>query len=1168
MRHWSRGRFPFAWVVPCAALLAVTAAAGDETSGPSFSFAIPAREPFLTDAVDVDVDGMGNVFILMGGQVNELIKVDASGRILWEVGRTGSSLAQFKAPEGVAVDPAGRVYVVDRYNSRVQYFDSSGAFLGTFGSHCDLSAVHDLGCIDPDGDGPLEAGDGQFLQPIDVAVDAAGRIYVADLNNRIQVFSAPGVLAFKFGSICVLDPGYPDHQARCVDPDGPGPLVIGDGQFNSPKAVAIDPGGRILVADGNNRVQVFDSAGHFQFMLGKDGGSGASGSGHGEFYFPTAVAADASGRIIVGDGIPSVRPRIQIFSPSGEFESEFESFFCTGSCPDDPLEGVQGLAVHGTGTILVADSALHYLVGLSPDGQFRGTFGNFRSDQGFFRYTSDVAVASDGRIYAKDGADFGRIQVFDPSGAFLTSIQNQYTSLASSIAVGPDGRLYLSRGSSDTVSVLSPTGQHLLRVGTDAGARCDLWTGAGCIDPDGPGPRQPGDGQFVNQTGVAVDSGGRIYVADTGNHRVQVFDTAGRFLFKFGRGGGDGSWGRADGEFFGPYGIAADAMGRIYVADTGNGRIQVFDATGGFLFKINEVGGAVDVAVDDLGRIYAVDPDRSLSVEERSEPRVRVFNASGAFLYEFGGYGLTPGRFRSPTGVAVGPDGRVVVADDGNNRVQVFHDLIADVSLTIQGPPAVAPGAVVAYVIHVINHGPATAKRVAVTTVLPPAGVSRVGDLVETSFCTAENGQTTCGGTFDSDVCSGTGRVVTCTLGDLPEDGVGTVTLFVRVAPGPSHTLTMEAMVGMDMPDLDSSNNDGVVITTMADVTPPELRLPADTTKEATSPAGAVVVYVATASDDVDGRLDVLCTPPSGATFALGRTDVACGAADAAGHSVSGSFAVTVVDTTPPSLVPPKDLVAEATGPSTSVALGSPVVSDRADPEPTATTGASGPFTLGTHVILWTAVDASGNTATATQTVTVQDGTSPTITIVSPSSTAYTLGEPVAASYGCADAASGIASCGGPVPSGAGLDTSSVGARAFTVEAADGAGNSASKSISYTVAYGACLLYDPGHAKKSGSTVPIKIQLCDAQGRNVSRSDVVVTALELVKLSDSTTAEVVETGDATPDRQFRFDTTLGAGGGYRFNLKTTGLSTGTYALTWAATGDASVHGSPVTFQIK
>jgi DNA-binding beta-propeller fold protein YncE len=118
--------------------------------------------------------------------------------------------------------------------------------------------------------------------------------------------------------------------------------------------------------------------------------------------------------------------------------------------------------------------------------------------------------------------------------------------------------------------------------------------------------------------GIAVGSGGNIYVADTASNSVQVFDSGGTLLFTF------GSLGTGDGEFFSPTGITVDGGGKIYVADTLNNRVQ-------------------------------------------------VFNPSGVFQYAFGSLGSGNGQFNNPSGIAVGGGGNIYVADTFNNRVQVFR---------------------------------------------------------------------------------------------------------------------------------------------------------------------------------------------------------------------------------------------------------------------------------------------------------------------------------------------------------------------------------------------------------------------------------------------------------------------------------------------------------------
>jgi hypothetical protein len=122
--------------------------------------------------------------------------------------------------------------------------------------------------------------------------------------------------------------------------------------------------------------------------------------------------------------------------------------------------------------------------------------------------------------------------------------------------------------------------------------------------------------------------------------------------------------------------------------------------------------------------------------------------------------------------------------------------------------------------------------------------------------------------------------------------------------------------------------------------------------------------------------------------------------------------------------------------------------------------------------------------------------------------------------------------------------------------------------VSYSVSYGVCLLYDPTQAKKAGSTVPIRLRLCDAAGNNVSSADITLIVIDVVKLSNEASTAVEDAGQANPDDNFRFDAALGGTGGYIFNLKTTGLTTGTYVVRFSVSGDAAIHGSEALFQVR
>ncbi|HEX8351480.1 MAG TPA: proprotein convertase P-domain-containing protein [Pyrinomonadaceae bacterium] len=239
-------------------------------------------------------------------------------------------------------------------------------------------------------------------------------------------------------------------------------------------------------------------------------------------------------------------------------------------------------------------------------------------------------------------------------------------------------------------------------------------------------------------------------------------------------------------------------------------------------------------------------------------------------------------------------------------------------------------------------------------------------------------------------------------------------------------------------------------------------------------------------------------------------------------------------------------------------------------------TTVSGPSTSltvaaeGVTTVSFRATDAAGNVE-ATKSVTVMvDKTAPTVVITSPSAANYMLNQAVAAGYACADGGSGPATCVGTAPVGGGVDTSTGGAHTFTVTAADVAGNAATASVVYNVAndqtYDIRLLYDAGKAHKSGSTIPVKIQVLSAlSGQNVSSSGLVVHALGVTKESEYAPGPAEDAGNANPDDDFRFNNFEGAGG-YIFNLKTTGLATGTYVLVFKVGSDSFTYG--VRFQVK
>ena len=178
------------------------------------------------------------------------------------------------------------------------------------------------------------------------------------------------------------------------------------------------------------------------------------------------------------------------------------------------------------------------------------------------------------------------------------------------------------------------------------------------------GSRGSGDGQLNSPVGVAVDRVGQIIVADADNHRIQVFSSDGAFLRKFGTGGS------GDGQFNFPFGVAVNASGQIIVADDGNHRIQVFSSDGAFLRKFGSEGPG-DGQLNFPSRV-AVDASGQIIVADTGNDRIQVFSSDGVFLRKFGSEGSGDGRLLAPSAVAVNASGQIIVVDAGNHRIQIF----------------------------------------------------------------------------------------------------------------------------------------------------------------------------------------------------------------------------------------------------------------------------------------------------------------------------------------------------------------------------------------------------------------------------------------------------------------------------------------------------------------
>lgn len=178
--------------------------------------------------------------------------------------------------------------------------------------------------------------------------------------------------------------------------------------------------------------------------------------------------------------------------------------------------------------------------------------------------------------------------------------------------------------------------------------------------------RQAAREQFnMYKPDVAVDGVGRVYVLDWVNARVQVFNARGQFIQQW------GTQGDQTGQLLGPASIAVDREGNVYIAEIGNHRVQKFSSTGTYQLSWGYFGSdpglfqyPTGIAVDQRGDVYVADAVNH---------RIQKFSSRGQLLTQWGTRGVATTEFEFPYAIAVSNDDRVYVVDAGNSRVQVFN---------------------------------------------------------------------------------------------------------------------------------------------------------------------------------------------------------------------------------------------------------------------------------------------------------------------------------------------------------------------------------------------------------------------------------------------------------------------------------------------------------------
>ena len=338
-------------------------------------------------------------FALLAGPADATAAPGYHPQFQW--GSDGTGEGQFGNPQGIAIDPAGDVYVADTDNDRVQKFSADGTFVTEWGSP--------------------GSGDGEFSGVYAVDTDTAGNVYVLDIGNqRVQKFTSTGAFITKWGS-----PGS------------------GDGQFSAPTGIAVDPAGNVYVIEvGNSRIQKFTSTGTFITKWGSFGsGDGQFGGGH------MGIAADDFGNVYV---IDSNNNRVQKFSSNGAFLGKWRSL---GGDPEQFIFP-KGVSTDSAGNVYVADTFSYRLKKFTPTGAFITQIDVEQGTGPCCQYNGprDVAISPTGAPYTVTNGE-ADVQSFAPDLNFpdgsLIELGDQVVG-----TVGPIQRIQVKNDNSGSTATI------------------------------------------------------------------------------------------------------------------------------------------------------------------------------------------------------------------------------------------------------------------------------------------------------------------------------------------------------------------------------------------------------------------------------------------------------------------------------------------------------------------------------------------------------------------------------------------------------------------------------------------------------------------------------------------------------------------------------------------
>jgi sugar lactone lactonase YvrE len=571
---------------------------------------------------DIAFDLSGNLYV-SDTYNNKIRIISPTGLVSTFAGSTiaGSTDGQgtaagFNMPRGITMDASGNLFVADYGNSKIRMITADGLVStlapyvqsGTNGQTSPLVFIHPQGItsyygniyvadsinnniimIQPNGSADTLAGsiipgraDGVraaagFNGPTDLAVDASGNLYLADTyNNEIRKINSSGLVSTVAG---FSGPGSTNGEVTIAS-------------FNSPAGIAVDDSGNVYVSDTyNNQIRKI-SSNIVSIVAGNSMANNVNGQGSSAgFYDPEDLTVDASGNIYVAD---TYNNQIRKITPDGLVSTPLFTFEPGNTINENAFIEPFSLVMDASGNLLIAVSGGSTISKVSPNGLIStvagSSTGGITNGQGTaatFNIPEGIAVDASGTIYVADTYN-NAIRKITPTGLVSTfagsgttgSGDGQGTDASfnhpTGIVLDASGNVYIGDTENNEIRKITPGGL----VSTFAGA-----TATGDIDGQGTTAR------FNWPQGLAIDDSGNVYVADALNNKIRKITPGGLVCTLAGssaQGSTDGIGSQAS--FYWPNGIAFDASGNLYVADTWNNEIR----------KITIGGSSKTATVNDI----------------------------------------------------------------------------------------------------------------------------------------------------------------------------------------------------------------------------------------------------------------------------------------------------------------------------------------------------------------------------------------------------------------------------------------------------------------------------------------------------------------------------------------------------------------------------------------